>query len=393
MRAVSAVFPDVSFVPTGGVSPTTSPSTSRSPRCSPAGAPGSEPALLRTVSTRSSGAHETLWHWCRRESPARARSAGRPGGAGEVMLRFDPGEGRIATTRSFAVSEGGGEYNVARGLRRCFGLQTAIVTALPTTRSEGCSKISSCKAASTRPTCAGCPTTEPGEARATGYFVERGFGVRAALGCSDRALCRFLRPGRHRLGSRLRPRRGSLVPLRRHLRGTLGVVRRGRARGDGSGAPPRDRRLLRPELPPIALERSRGRSGSATNAASSGSSTCSSGTRRILCRSRCRARQRRGGSRRSRHRRYEPHAECSRLPDPRACCDILAPGAQCDGERLEWSLQLRDGFVAGPQMRGLEIFDRVGGGDSFASGLIYGLLEEHDVETALAYAVAHGALR
>ena len=48
---------------------------------------------------------------------------------GEVMLRFDPGEGRIATTRSFSVSEGGGEYNVARGLRRCFGLRTAIVTA------------------------------------------------------------------------------------------------------------------------------------------------------------------------------------------------------------------------------------------------------------------------
>src|SRR3954468_5190553 len=46
------------------------------------------------------------------------------------MLRFDPGDGRIATTRTFAVSEGGGEYNVARGLRRCFGMRTAIVTAL-----------------------------------------------------------------------------------------------------------------------------------------------------------------------------------------------------------------------------------------------------------------------
>src|SRR5215831_4618943 len=49
---------------------------------------------------------------------------------GEVMLRLDPGEGRVHTTRSFAVWEGGGEYNVARGLRRCFGLRTAIVTAL-----------------------------------------------------------------------------------------------------------------------------------------------------------------------------------------------------------------------------------------------------------------------
>src|SRR3954453_21424071 len=49
---------------------------------------------------------------------------------GEVMLRLDPGEGRIRTTRSFRVWEGGGEYNVARGLRRCFGLRTAIATAL-----------------------------------------------------------------------------------------------------------------------------------------------------------------------------------------------------------------------------------------------------------------------
>jgi 2-dehydro-3-deoxygluconokinase len=49
---------------------------------------------------------------------------------GEVMLRFDPGDHRIATTRHFEVFEGGGEYNVARGLKRCFNLQTAHVTAL-----------------------------------------------------------------------------------------------------------------------------------------------------------------------------------------------------------------------------------------------------------------------
>jgi hypothetical protein len=49
---------------------------------------------------------------------------------GEVMLRLDPGDVRVATTRQFTVWEGGGEYNVARGLRRCFGLKTAVVTAL-----------------------------------------------------------------------------------------------------------------------------------------------------------------------------------------------------------------------------------------------------------------------
>src|SRR5580704_8454151 len=49
---------------------------------------------------------------------------------GEVMPRFDPGEYRIWTTRNFKVSEGGSEYNVARELKRCFGLDTAVVTAL-----------------------------------------------------------------------------------------------------------------------------------------------------------------------------------------------------------------------------------------------------------------------
>ncbi len=45
------------------------------------------------------------------------------------MLRLDPGEGRVRTAREFKVWEGGGEYNVARGLRRCFGLKTAVCTA------------------------------------------------------------------------------------------------------------------------------------------------------------------------------------------------------------------------------------------------------------------------
>ena len=49
---------------------------------------------------------------------------------GEVMLRLDPGEGRIRTARRFEVWEGGGEYNVARGLSRCFGMRAGVVTVL-----------------------------------------------------------------------------------------------------------------------------------------------------------------------------------------------------------------------------------------------------------------------
>src|SRR5512136_2076513 len=49
---------------------------------------------------------------------------------GEIMLRLDPGEGRVRTAREFKVWEGGGEYNVARGLRRCFRWRTGVCTAL-----------------------------------------------------------------------------------------------------------------------------------------------------------------------------------------------------------------------------------------------------------------------
>src|ERR1041384_7128280 len=45
---------------------------------------------------------------------------------GEIMPRLDPGEGRVRTAREFKVWEGGGEYNVARGLSRGFGLETAV---------------------------------------------------------------------------------------------------------------------------------------------------------------------------------------------------------------------------------------------------------------------------
>jgi 2-dehydro-3-deoxygluconokinase len=106
---------------------------------------------------------------------------------GEVMLRLDPGEGRVATARAFQASEGGGEYNVARGLRRCFGLRTAIVTALvdnPVGRLvedlmlQGGCDLSWLKWAA---------DDGVGRSARNGLnFTERGFGVRAALGCSDR---------------------------------------------------------------------------------------------------------------------------------------------------------------------------------------------------------------
>lgn len=106
---------------------------------------------------------------------------------GEVMLRLDPGEERIWTARTFKVWEGGGEYNVARGLRRCFGMRAALVTAIvdnPVGRLledlllQGGVDIGNVK---------WVKFDGIGRKSRVGLnFTERGFGVRAALGCSDR---------------------------------------------------------------------------------------------------------------------------------------------------------------------------------------------------------------
>jgi 2-dehydro-3-deoxygluconokinase len=106
---------------------------------------------------------------------------------GEVMLRLDPGEDRIHTTRHFRAWEGGGEYNVARGLRRCFGMRTAVVTAFadnPVGRLvEDLILQGGVDARYVR----WVPYDGVGEAARNGLnFTERGFGPRAALGCSDR---------------------------------------------------------------------------------------------------------------------------------------------------------------------------------------------------------------
>src|SRR3954467_11395880 len=106
---------------------------------------------------------------------------------GEVMLRFDPGDGRIATTRTFAVSEGGGEYNVARGLSRCFGLRTAVVTALADNPVGRLIEDLIMQGGVDRELIAWLTYDGVGRGIRNGLnFVERGFGVRAALGCSDR---------------------------------------------------------------------------------------------------------------------------------------------------------------------------------------------------------------
>jgi len=106
---------------------------------------------------------------------------------GEVMLRLDPGEGRIHTTRQFQVWEGGGEYNVARGLRRCFGLSTAIATVLADNAVGRLVEDLILQGGVDSSLLKWVAYDGVGRAVRNGLnFTERGFGVRAAAGCSDR---------------------------------------------------------------------------------------------------------------------------------------------------------------------------------------------------------------
>lgn len=116
---------------------------------------------------------------------------------GKVMLRLDPGDGRIHTTRSFQVWEGGGEYNVARGLKRCFGMRTAVVTAFADNPVGRLIQDLIYQGGVDQSHVIWVKYDGVGRTVRNGLnFTERGFGVRAAVGCSDRG---------HTAASQLKP--------------------------------------------------------------------------------------------------------------------------------------------------------------------------------------------
>lgn len=106
---------------------------------------------------------------------------------GEVMLRLDPGEGRIRTARSFKAWEGGGEYNVARGLRRCFGQRAAVVTAFAKNEVGLLMEDFILQGGVDTSLIQWVDYDGIGRTVRNGInFTERGFGIRGAVGCSDR---------------------------------------------------------------------------------------------------------------------------------------------------------------------------------------------------------------
>src|SRR6266404_5761282 len=116
---------------------------------------------------------------------------------GEIMLRLDPGEGRVRTAREFKAWEGGGEYNVARGLRRCFGLKTAVCTAFADNDVGRLLEDFILQGGVDTRFIKWVPYDGVGRAVRNGLnFTERGFGVRGALGIADRG---------HTAASQLKP--------------------------------------------------------------------------------------------------------------------------------------------------------------------------------------------
>ena len=107
---------------------------------------------------------------------------------GEVMLRLDPGEGRIRTARSFRVWEGGGEYNVVRGLHKCFGMHTGVITAFADNEVGKLMRDLIEQGGVSTDLIRWKKTDGIGRICRNGLnFTERGFGIRGAIGCSDRA--------------------------------------------------------------------------------------------------------------------------------------------------------------------------------------------------------------
>lgn len=317
---------------------------------------------------------------------------------GEVMLRFDPGDRRIWTTRNFEVSEGGGEYNVARGLKRCFGLDTAIVTAFADNPVGRLVEDLIYQGGVDQSLVRWMACDGVGRSVRNGLnFTERGFGLRPALGCSDRGHTAVsqLKPGEidwnaifSRQGARwfhtggifcalsestpevaleammAARRHGVIVSYDLNYRESLWKSIGGRARAQQVNrrlAPYVDVMIGNEEDFSAAL-------GFPVQGQDEHISRIDSGAFKEMIRTVV--------------KEFPFKAVATTLRRARTAT-VNDWGAICYADGVFHEAKFREG---------LEILDRVGGGDSFASGLIYGFLSGHDAQWAVECGAAHGAL-
>jgi 2-dehydro-3-deoxygluconokinase len=318
---------------------------------------------------------------------------------GEVMLRLDPGEGRIKTARSFRAWEGGGEYNVARGLRRCFGMRTALVSAFADNEVGRLLEDLILQGGVDTSMVRWMPYDGIGRTVRNGLnFTERGFGVRGAVGVSDRG---------HTAASQLRPDDVDWE----HLFGTLGV------RWLHTGGIYAALSETTPDVIQAAFEAAH-RHGTVVSYDLNYRPSlwkAVGGPDRAQAVNQALARYvdvmigneedftaslgfavadvdlAAGEIEAASFRRMIENVT-KEYPNFAVVATTLRGVRSAtvnDWGAIAWS---PDGFVEATHRAGLEILDRVGGGDSFASGLIYGLLSNMELQTAVEYGAAHGAL-
>ena len=315
---------------------------------------------------------------------------------GEVMLRLDPGEDRIRTARSFRAWEGGGEYNVARGLRRCFGLRAAIVTALCDNDIGRLVEDLILQGGVDPSLIRWVPYDGVGRAARNGLnFTERGFGVRGAIGVSDRGhtaaaglargdvdwerlfgergvrvlhtggIFAALSPSAAALAEeamRAARRHGTVVSYDLNYRPSLW-----RTRGGPAGAQEVNRALA--PLVDVMIGNEEDFTACLGFPGPELESPDVASFRALL---------------------RDVTSEYENLAVVATTLRTVHTASVNDWGAVAWSAAT--GFVEAQPRAGLEILDRVGGGDSFASGLLYGLLELGDLGAAVEYGAAHGAL-
>ena len=318
---------------------------------------------------------------------------------GEVMLRLDPGIERIRTTRQFKAWEGGGEYNVARGLRRCFGMKTAVVTALANNEVGHLIEDFILQGGVDSSLIKWRDFDGIGREVRNGInFTERGFGIRGALGVSDRGLTAAsqLQPGDidwerifGELGVRWFHTGGIFAGLSEN---TSAVIEEAMQCANSHGTIISYDLNYRP-----SLWKSIG-----------GQAKAQKVNRRIAKYvdvmigneedfTACLGFEVEGQDENISSINIEKfkkmiNAAIKDFPNFKVAATTLRTVKTAsinDWGAICW---YEDEFHQAIQRDNLEILDRVGGGDSFASGLIYGFLTTGDAEKAVNYGAAHGAL-
>lgn len=318
---------------------------------------------------------------------------------GEIMLRLDPGDARIRTARSFRVWEGGGEYNVARGLRKCFGLKTAAVTALADNEIGRLVEDFMLQGGVDTSLIKWVKYDGIGRTVRNGLnFTERGYGIRGALGVSDRGntAASQLKEGDidweyifGTLGVRWLHTGGIFAALSdTTAKVVIEAVKTAKKYGTVVSYDLNYRPSLWNDIGGKAKAQE-------VNKEIAKYIDVMIGNEEDF--TACLGLEVEGNDENLKKLNIDGYkkmmAKAAELyPNFKVAASTLRTVKTAtvnDWSAICWA----DGKVYnGLDLNGLEIYDRVGGGDSFASGLIYGLMETGDPQTAVNYGVAHGAL-